>query len=78
MQINPGFEISTNRHTKKMAVQFLFVAVHSFFAAVQFCVCAGAQVAQHRVVLGGLGVVFGGLRFVLGVLGVVLGGLMVV
>ena len=38
----------------------------------QFCVCAGAQVAQHRVVLGGLGVVFGGLRFVLGGLGVVL------
>jgi hypothetical protein len=76
MKINPGFEISTNRHKNCSAVFVCCSAV--FFAAVLFCVCAGAQVAQHRVVLGGLGVVFVGLRFVLGGLGVVLGGLMVV
>ena len=72
MKINPGFEISTNRQKNCSAV-FVCCSAAFFFAAVQFCVCAGAQVAQHRVVLGGLGAVFVGLRFELGGLGVVLG-----
>ena len=71
MKINPGFEISPNRHKSCIAV--FFPAVQFFFSAVLFFVCAGAQVPQHRVVLGGLGAVFVGLRFVLGGLGVVLG-----